>query len=164
MEYLGARVDASVDVKLQLVAVLQLEAEAGALLLQAAPVQDGIAVFVFLSLFLTLTSYLCLLSLSTCAGWQSGRTRSLPRPCSASTPGSCGPACAAAPGPKCTLVGKHLTIPKEDRSYRHLLAAGSTPLVGSSRTTTRLFPENARATDKRRRNPYLTGSSTTRGL
>ena len=67
LEYLGARVDASEDVKLQLVAVLQLEAQAGALLLQAAPVQDDIAVFVFLSLSLTLTSYLCLLSLSTCA-------------------------------------------------------------------------------------------------
>ena len=51
LEYLGARVDASVDVKLQLVPVLQLEAQAGALLLQAAPVQDDIAVFVFLSLF-----------------------------------------------------------------------------------------------------------------
>ena len=50
---LGARVDPSVDVKLQLVAVLQLEAEAGPLLLQAAPVQDGI------DAFLSLSSCLC---------------------------------------------------------------------------------------------------------
>ena len=37
--YLSSRVDASEDVKLELVAVLQLEAEAGALLPQAAPVR-----------------------------------------------------------------------------------------------------------------------------
>ena len=101
---LGARVDASVDVKLQLVAILQLEAEASALLFQAAPVQDGIVLCLCLRLLM-----------STCAEWQFCRTRSLPRPCSVSTPGSCGPACAAAPGPKCTLVGKHLTIPKVNR-------------------------------------------------
>ena len=50
---LSARVNASVDVELQLVAVLQLEAEARPLLLQAAPVQDGI------DAFLSLSSCLC---------------------------------------------------------------------------------------------------------
>ena len=121
---LGARVDASVDVKLQLVAILQLEAEASALLFQAAPVQDGI-VFVFMSS----SSCICLsvfLSLSTCAEWQFCRTRSLPRPCSASKPGLCGPACAAAPGPKCTLIGKHLTIPKVNREIC-LIGSGTPP-------------------------------------
>ena len=44
---LGARVVASEDVELQLVPVLQLEAQAGALLFQAAPVEDGIAVCLY---------------------------------------------------------------------------------------------------------------------
>ena len=65
---LSARVNASVDVELQLVAVLQLEAEARPLLLQAAPVQDGIDAFLSLSsclclpvfVFLSLSSCLCL--------------------------------------------------------------------------------------------------------
>ena len=65
---LGARVVASEDVELQLVPVLQLEAEAGALLFQTAPVEDGIDVclfflssyfFLFLS-FLSLSSCICL--------------------------------------------------------------------------------------------------------
>ena len=121
---LGARVVASEDVELQLVPVLQLEAEAGALLFQTAPVEDGIAVclyflsfpfFLFLPVFvfLYLSTCVCVCnsvsgSLSTYEEWQSCRTRSPPRPCSASTPGWCGPACAAAPGPKCIFIGKHL--------------------------------------------------------
>ena len=59
---LGARVDASVDVKLQLVPILQLEAKASALLSQAAPVQDGIVLCLCLRLpvFVSRSSCLCL--------------------------------------------------------------------------------------------------------
>ena len=65
---LGARVVASEDVELQLVPVLQLEAEAGALLFQTAPVEDVIAVclyFLSLSFFLFLPVFV-FLYLSTC--------------------------------------------------------------------------------------------------